>query len=92
MSFSPNKPYKLAILDYSPNHTVWIYDIDPNNEEPISKVDTGTKENYDIEWGLKKLEREEVDLKTIKSLQTWKRKSTMKLGKEEKKEEEKESI
>ena len=89
MCFSPNKPYKLAILDCSPNHIVWIYDIDPMHEEPISKIETGNKEKYDIEWGLKKFLLEEVDQKTIKSLETWKRKSTLKTSKR-KKEDEKE--
>ncbi|CAI2385065.1 unnamed protein product [Moneuplotes crassus] len=92
MCFSPSKPYKLAILDGSSQYTVWIYDIDPKHEEPISQIDTGSKEKYDIEWGLKEFELDEDQKLAETSLKCWRRNAGKEKTVEEEEKEQKDRI
>ena len=47
--------------------------MDPDHELPISKIETGTKEKLDLEWGLKTFQISEMDRKALRSLDTWRR-------------------
>lgn len=71
---------------------MWIYDIDPDHEEPISKIDTGMKEKYDIEWGLKEFQYDEEEKLAKASLESWRRNAKKDKTEEEEKKDKRDRI
>lgn len=88
--FSPEKPYKIAILDENPQcHNVWVYDIDPKHEYCLAKIETDFREKLDIEWGMNEFKYDEDIDQEIKTSSKWKREKPKK-KKNQPKEENKE--
>jgi hypothetical protein len=72
--FSPQKPYKIAILDENPQcHNVWVYDINPKHEYSLAKIETDFREKLDIEWGMNEFKYDEDIDAEIKTSSKWKR-------------------